>query len=144
MKVDYSAYLKKITGKGKIYYCVLIGLLGVMLIISGDGYDIKKEKTTDNTEFLQEYKIKTEKELTDFLASIEGVGAVKVVVSLETGRENVYAQKEKSQCISLFFYFIQYFFCVAYQSSCAMTTVHHSNRLNGQLSRMKPPLYHIG
>ena len=42
-------------------------------------YDIKKEKTTDNTEFLQEYKIKTEKELTDFLASIEGVGEVKVV-----------------------------------------------------------------
>ena len=96
MKVDYSACLKNFTGKGKIYYCMLVGLLGVMLIISGDGNNIKNEKKSDDAEALQEYKIKTEKELTDFLASIEGVGEVKVVVSLETGRENVYAQKEKS------------------------------------------------
>ena len=96
MKVDFSKYIEKFTGKGKIYYYFFIGLFGVILIISGNSSEIKKEKSIDNTVFLQEYKYKLEKELTDFLGTVEGVGEVKVVISLESGQENIYAQKEKS------------------------------------------------
>lgn len=95
MKIDFSEYIEKFTGKGKIYYYILVGILGVILIISGDNSDLKTESSTYTTSFLQEYKDKTEKELTDFLKNINGVGEVNVVISIESGHENIYAQKEK-------------------------------------------------
>ena len=96
MKTDFSKIKEKFTGKGKNYYFMLIGLMGIMLLISGGEIISKKENTIQQDIFLQEYKIKTEKELADFLETIEGVGEVKVIISLESGQENIYAQEEKA------------------------------------------------
>ena len=96
MKTDFFKIKEKFTGKGKNYYFMLIGLMGIILLISGGEIISKKENTIQQDNFLQEYKIKTEKELADFLETIEGVGEVKVIISLESGQENIYAQEEKS------------------------------------------------
>ncbi|MBR2028915.1 MAG: hypothetical protein IKA10_08030 [Oscillospiraceae bacterium] len=96
MKADFSIIKEKLAGKGKNYYFVIIGIIGIMLVASGETETRKKENAVQQDYFLYEYKIKTEKELTEFLENVEGVGKVKVIISLESGQENIYAQKEKA------------------------------------------------
>ena len=96
MKADFSKIKEKFTGKGKNYYFVLIGIIGIMLIVTDSSSMDEKEKYVQQDTLLQEYKVKIEKELTEFLETVEGVGEVKVIISLESGQENIYAQKEKN------------------------------------------------
>lgn len=96
MKADFFKIAEKFTQKGKNSYFVLIGVLGVLLIAAGDfgSGDIKKEKLNDFS--LQNYKNQLEEEVTAFIREIDGVGDARVMISFESGQENIYAQTEKS------------------------------------------------
>ena len=96
MKADFLKIAEKFTQKGKNNYFVLIGVLGVLLIAAGDfdSGDIKKEKLNDFS--LQSYKNQLEEEVTAFIREIDGVGDARVMISFESGQENIYAQTEKS------------------------------------------------
>ena len=89
-------FIEFFTQKSKGNYFVIAGVVGIMLIIASDldfGYQTKR---LQNNISLQEYKYQLEEETEEFLREIDGVGNVKVMISLESGEETIYAQKEKT------------------------------------------------
>lgn len=96
---DIKQNLKKLfDGDSKIKWIVLIGFIGMILIlISCLWPQEKKDNKTSSTEVIstQEYVEQLEKKVTSMVSEIEGVGQVKVMITLENGVENVYANSEK-------------------------------------------------
>ena len=96
MKTDFSKIIGKITQKGGSNYYLILGMIGIIMLCVGNlGTDKEISKPNDKTS-LQTYKYQLENELEVFLENIDGVGDVKVMVSFESGEENIYAQQEKS------------------------------------------------
>ncbi len=73
---------------------IFTGLLGIMLIFLSDTQKTKPIETADNT--TDEYITKLENNLCNILNSVDGAGKVQVMITLEAGRETVYAWKEKT------------------------------------------------
>ncbi len=85
----------------------LIGLLGILIIFLSDFLfksQSGNESSENSTNYVQ-YQIQQnadvyvqnlEEELTQMIESIYGVGAVKVMITIETPGEIIYAQSEKS------------------------------------------------
>ncbi|MBQ5326868.1 MAG: hypothetical protein J6K80_06660, partial [Oscillospiraceae bacterium] len=85
MKPDFSIVLDYISKKGKNSLFVVLGIIGIFLILVGDmNFTDNSEKNTCSDISLQEYKTRTEKELTALLREIEGVGDVRVMITLES------------------------------------------------------------
>ena len=97
MKPDFTKIIEFISEKGRINIFLTAGMIGILLIFIGDMDFSKKETATSASEIsLQQYKENTEKELTALLEEIDGVGEVKVMITLESGAENIYVQQEKT------------------------------------------------
>jgi len=87
----------KITGFLKKYKLILlIALVGVVLMLIPIGSDSGEETGTvvkiESAFSLEEY----ESELESILSSVQGVGKVKVMLTLKTGEETVYAIDESA------------------------------------------------
>ena len=96
MKPDYKNFIEKLTQKGKTNYFVIVGIIGIFLIVISD-FSFEKTNYENSSSYqLQNYKNQMEKEITSLLKEIDGVGEVKVMISLESGEEHVYVQQEKS------------------------------------------------
>ncbi len=97
MKIDVMKIIEKISQKGKQNIFIVIGIVGIFLILISE-MDFSSNKGNKSTEHysINEYKVQTEKEITSLLKEINGVGNVKVMITLESGEENIYAQKEKN------------------------------------------------
>ncbi|MBR5520793.1 MAG: hypothetical protein IKU54_02245 [Oscillospiraceae bacterium] len=68
----------------------------MVLIGLGETYE-KKDTVSDNeSESVEDYRLFLEESLTDLISQIEGAGEVKIMVTLESGEENVYVTQEKS------------------------------------------------
>lgn len=90
-------FFETVTEKQKGNLIVFIGILGILLITMGDFNFFSKVNTDKSAGVsLSEYKLGLEKEITALLKEIDGVGNVKVMISLESGEEKVYVQEEKS------------------------------------------------
>lgn len=80
---------------------IIAGLAGIALIFISNFFDAKpKEQTPDQTVYTSSqtalaYKQEVEDSLRDIIASIEGAGATKLYVSVDSGTEYVYAADEK-------------------------------------------------
>lgn len=97
MKPDFTKITEYISQKGKTNIFFAAGIIGIFLIFLGDIDFAEKEKISVSENIsLQQYKYDTEKELTSLLEEIEGVGEVKVMITLESGVENIYVQQEKT------------------------------------------------
>lgn len=97
MKIDVMKIIEKISQKGKQNIFILVGIVGIFLIlISEMDFSSSKENKASEPYSNREYKLQTEKEITALLKEINGVGDVKVMITLESGEENIYAQKEKN------------------------------------------------
>ena len=95
-KEDIFNKIGKISEKyGKGLYVVL-GLLGVLLIIGGNGKTDGQTKVVQAETNAEEYRCNIENNLSDILTQIDGVGKVKVMVTIESGEETVYARQEKT------------------------------------------------
>lgn len=78
----------------KVKVIVAVGLVGIVLIAmsslftpSNKEKDVSSESSIDYSSYSKE----TEQKLTDIISSISGVGECKVMITFETGSENVYA-----------------------------------------------------
>ena len=87
--------LKKSIAGSVSSYVVLLGLIGVIFISIGE-LSPEKSITTTNDDYYENYKINTEKQLKNILGSVDGAGDVDVMITLESGKETVYAQQEKT------------------------------------------------
>lgn len=88
-----------LTGEWRLRIIVALGLLGMALILLSQfiGPDkAGKPADTSTAEFVsEEYIAELEAKLTALIAGIDGVGEARVMVTLESGVEYVYAQEEK-------------------------------------------------
>lgn len=96
-----SQFWKRLTGGDrKLKLIVALGLLGMALILLsqfvGPGSGKVEQPDTSTAEFVSEtYIADLEAKLTSLITGIEGVGEARVMVTLESGIEYVYAQEEK-------------------------------------------------
>lgn len=90
-------FFENMTEKGKGNLIVLLGVLGILFITMGDfNFFSDANVNKDSSIILSEYKQGIEKEITALLKEIDGVGNVKVMVTLEATEETIYAQEEKN------------------------------------------------
>ena len=78
---------------------LVIGLAGILLIFLSE--IVPKEKTdkdnvTNSQNYSYEYASQLETKLENILQTVEGVGSVNVMITIESGEQNVYAQSEKT------------------------------------------------
>ena len=89
LKSDTKAILKKHKSKFIIILAVIFGIL--LIVLSGKA-NTKKEGQNEMSSL--EYTQMMEEKIADFLLSIDGINDVKVVVTLDTSSEQVYAQNQ--------------------------------------------------
>ncbi|MGN1416163.1 MAG: hypothetical protein ACI4XF_04930 [Oscillospiraceae bacterium] len=79
-----------------IYGAVIVGIAGMLLIIfSGGSGDETAGKSADTEAFSSNdaYEAELESRLAEILSSIQGVGDVKVMITLSSSEEYVYAEE---------------------------------------------------
>ena len=89
LKSDLIATMKKHKSK---FIIILSVIVGISLIMLGGKKGNKKEKHEELSSL--EYTEMLEEKIADFLLSIDGINEVKVVVTLDTSSEQVYAQNQ--------------------------------------------------
>lgn len=90
--------LDLLKGDKKIKFIVAVGILGIILILLSDVFAPNKENkatTTASDYSLSQENQELEKQIYDMVATIDGVGRAKVIVTLENSAENIYAKEEK-------------------------------------------------
>ena len=81
----------------KLVLMLLLAIVGVVLLLCSEF--LSKEKTEETARSVVdtcEYAETIEKKLVEIISAIEGAGSVSVMVTIETGEENVYAKQVKS------------------------------------------------
>ncbi len=88
----FTKYLKNLKGKGLL---LILAALGILLLVFG-GMDTTGQKTLpDVGEQTEAYRATLEKELTALCKQVEGVGEVRLMVTLSGSEKAVYAQDSK-------------------------------------------------
>jgi len=91
---------KRFPKEKKITLFVVIGLIGILLIFLSELFESEpKDKSYELPLSLKttEYKKEIENELTEILSQIQGVGNVKVMITIEGTSEYVFAQEINTQ-----------------------------------------------
>jgi len=97
VKLDFNKMIEYISQKGKGNLLMTIGLIGIMLIFISDMEILQKTgEKADESQSLKEYREELESEVTLLLREINGVGDVKVMITLESTSQNIYVQQEKT------------------------------------------------
>ncbi len=81
--------------KNRINIMLIMGAAGVLLLSADDLLPQKNQTFTDEYSVTQ-YRQEMEKQLENVLSMVNGAGQVKVMITLEGGRENIYAWQEKT------------------------------------------------
>ncbi len=87
----FKPYAENLLKNKKIPLIIFIGLLGMLLIAFGSFAKPTEKKEDTAKEFEAENLYETEKELAEFLGKINGAGEVRVMVSMDSGKESVFA-----------------------------------------------------
>ena len=95
---DIKSFLKNISPGKKRTVLIIMGLAGMVLIFISN-YTEMSDNTgaadepviSDNFISAKEYKQQLEEELSDIISSIEGAGNVKIMITMESGTEDIYA-----------------------------------------------------
>lgn len=105
LKQKIKDILKKLSADKKTMFIVLAGIIGVLILVASE-FIPEGEKAKEDEEEIEvsEYNIENhyeyaemlEKKLTDLISSIEGAGTTKVMLTLESSSEAVYAQNDKT------------------------------------------------
>ncbi len=88
---------EKLKKKNKMTLIVIIGIIGIALLLFSEIFKqdnkVQKGSITDLSVNNEEYKNAVQDELVNILQEIEGVGEVRVMVTLEGSTEYVYAEE---------------------------------------------------
>lgn len=105
LKQKVKDIFKKLSADKKTMFIVLAGIIGVLILVASEFIPEGEKAKEDEKEIqVSEYNIENhyeyaemlEKKLTDLISSIEGAGATKVMLTLESSSEAVYAQNDKT------------------------------------------------
>ncbi len=98
MKMDIKSFFRNISPDKKRMALVIMGIAGMALIFisnymsTSDNTKATEENVLpDNFISAKEYKQQLEAELSDIISSIEGAGNVKIMITMESGTEDIYA-----------------------------------------------------
>ncbi|MBE6807154.1 MAG: hypothetical protein E7527_03980 [Ruminococcaceae bacterium] len=94
MKESWQTFLKRVgTKDGKLRWLFWLGLAGVMLIALSEWLPMGSEPEPATSLVLSERQVEQalEQRITTLLSSVEGVGRCRVLVTLESGTQTVYA-----------------------------------------------------
>ena len=94
---DFTEFFKS---KSKSAILILISVLLIIILIFSELFSSKNKHTESiNTEslFYEQYTLKLEEKLENVVSSIDGAGECKIMVTLDTGEENIYAKQSKNQ-----------------------------------------------
>ncbi|MBE6782763.1 MAG: hypothetical protein E7536_01970 [Ruminococcaceae bacterium] len=80
----------------KLLIVIIMAIVGVILLIISEFIGKEKETIENVPADSYEYTQMIEKKLVNIVSSIDGAGVSDVMVTLETGEENVYARQIKS------------------------------------------------
>lgn len=84
----------------RVNLMVGLGMAGLLLLAGSTWFPAEeaspKNETAGTVEIQQDYAGQLEQRLEDILTQIDGVGATRVMVTLETGEENVYATDQET------------------------------------------------
>ena len=98
INITENLLLNKIWDKYGYNVFVFLGLIGVFLIFISDGNTSEdQEKVYKNNISSKEYIKELESNLEAILSSVEGAGELKLMITLESGEETVYAWQEKTK-----------------------------------------------
>lgn len=89
----------RLRGDKRLAITVIVGLLGIILLtLSSFLPDKKKDEPAENTAEINpaEYEQSVENRLSGLISCIDGAGRTKVMITLDSGDENVYATEDKS------------------------------------------------
>ena len=78
---------------------VLCLIIGVILVLSDKKNENTQNNSSDYTDFIENYTLKTENKLANLIEEIDGASSPKVMITLKSGTEFVYASdgKESSE-----------------------------------------------
>ncbi len=98
--MELKKYIDKImSSKDKTKYIVITGMIGILLIaistLIPKNSDGKTENSILKNVTAETYVAQLEKKINSMISQIEGVGSSEVVITLENGIENVYANSER-------------------------------------------------
>lgn len=77
---------------------ISVGAIIIIALIISELSSFKKEDEpieNDNA-FYENYTLKIEKKLEEIVSSIQGAGECKIMITLDTGEENIYAKQSKN------------------------------------------------
>lgn len=72
-----------------------VAIIGIMLILFSS-INIRDSTKEENGIIYEEYTTQLEKKIESFLLSVDGIKNVKVIVTLDTSNEHVYAQNQST------------------------------------------------
>ena len=86
-----SNFIEKIKRNKKFQFALIACFLIIVLLIFFAGYDTQSKSQTSDA--ISEYVLSLENRLSKSLSEVKGVGDVSVVITVESGMENVIAMK---------------------------------------------------
>ena len=97
MNGKLEKFVEKIKSDKKLLIIVALGIVGILLLTLSElmPKSEEKPKETETAPDLIEYEEKTEQRLAELISSIDGAGRTKVMITLNSGDENVYATEDK-------------------------------------------------
>lgn len=96
-KISDIYELLKSKKKSAIFITISAALILLIIISELLPTDKKVESRESESLNFEEYSQFLEKKLEDIISSIEGVGECKIMVTIDTGEENIYAKQAKNQ-----------------------------------------------
>lgn len=105
LKQKMKEIFNKLSADKKTMFIVLAGIIGVLILVASEfipeGENAEKDDkeiqvSEYNVENHYEYAEMLENKLTDLISSIEGAGKTKVMLTLASSSEAVYAQNDKT------------------------------------------------
>lgn len=107
LKQKIKEAVNKITADRKTFLIILAGIIGVVILVISEFIPGGEDNRNSGEEEIRasEYSIENhyeyadmlEKKLTEIISSIDGAGTTKVMLTLESSSEAVYAQNDKTE-----------------------------------------------
>lgn len=97
----FAKIKERLMSDKRLAIIVIVGIIGIILLTVSEfipDKDKKKESETETTatQSYNDYAQETEKKLSSLVSSISGAGNTKIMITLDSGDENIYATNDKN------------------------------------------------